>query len=69
MRGDVTNFTFVGKHGGIILEFADNALTTCGDNNLDLYVVENGTGVPVKVYISSSNTNWIEVGEASDKLY
>ena len=53
----------LGNGGELIVQFLDNALTTSGDNSLDLWIFEIGAAVePTSVAISTDANSWIEVG-------
>jgi len=63
------SYVSLGTKGYIVLKFIDNALTTSGDSNPDLYVKEGGTSSAelAEVFISVDGTNWIKVGNANRK--
>jgi len=64
-----SKYTSLGNYGTLILKFTNNALTTSGDGELDLYIFESGNGTEkIDVSISSNGVDWIEVGRVTDGL-
>lgn len=56
-------YVSLGNYGSIVLGFTDNALTTSGGEDSDLWIFEWGNGSEnVDVSISVDGTNWIGVG-------
>ena len=55
----------LGNLGELVLQFTDNALTTSGNDMLDLWIFEVGYDEPTDVSISADGTNWIYVGSTS----
>lgn len=49
--------------GEVVVKFTDNALTTSGDSELDLWIFEVGADIePTDVFISQDGNAWISVG-------
>ena len=58
--------TSLGDDGSLTLQFTDNALTTSGDSNEDLWVFEGGPVVEnFGVAVSTDNSSWIDLGVVS----
>lgn len=55
----------LGDNGSVILKFTDNALTTSGDSDDDLWIFEVGVVELGYVAISKDGTTWINVGSIS----
>ncbi|MFT7670616.1 MAG: hypothetical protein ACI8X5_003327 [Planctomycetota bacterium] len=61
------NTVSLGNYGELILEFTDNRLTPSGDNSVDLWVFEVGSGTEhVDVSISLDGNQWIYIGRVTD---
>lgn len=59
----IINTVSLGDGGSIILQFTDNALTTSGNDDEDLWVFEAGAAVEATdIEISVNGTDWIDVG-------
>jgi K319L-like, PKD domain len=52
----------LGDDGVIVLKFTDNALTTSGDSNDDLWIFEVGIVEPANIDISKDGSTWVNVG-------
>lgn len=62
-----TNYVSLGDEGTLILKFADNSLTTSGNENNDLMIFEIGEKFEsTDVYISKDGINWIYTGNTSN---
>ena len=53
----------LGYYGSITLQFTNNALTTSGNDALDLWIFEAGVIEPQAVSISTDGSSWIDVGQ------
>lgn len=60
-----TGSVSLGRDGELIVQFTDNALTTSGDEALDLWLFEVGSAENFNVAISTDNSNWIDVGDVN----
>jgi len=52
----------LGDNGSIVLKFTDNALTTSGNSDDDLWIFEVGVVEPGNIAISKDGSTWISVG-------
>jgi hypothetical protein len=52
----------LGDNGSIVLKFTDNALTTSGNSDDDLWIFEVGIVEPGNIAISKNGSTWINVG-------
>ncbi len=52
----------LGDNGSIVLKFTDNALTTSGNSDDDLWIFEVGEVEPGDIEISKNGSTWISVG-------
>ena len=61
-----TGLVSLGDSGVLILQFTDNALTTSGNSDQDLWIFEGGDVVETfNLAISIDNINWINLGDIS----
>src|SRR5699024_3106807 len=59
-----SGYVSLGTGGTLDLRFTDNALTTSGDNAMDLWIFEIGGQVePTYLYLSHDGVNWISIGQ------
>ena len=64
------SYVSLGDQGSIILQFTDNALTTSGNNEKDLWIFEVGGAIePTSVSISTNAIDWINVGDTGGGKY
>jgi hypothetical protein len=66
VEGGAPEFVSLGNQGQLVLRFSDNALTTSGNSNHDLWVFEIGAEIEATdVYISQDGYSWIYVGSTA----
>ncbi|MGE0084404.1 MAG: hypothetical protein AB7S75_08280 [Desulfococcaceae bacterium] len=67
---DGSKFVSLGNGGTLILKFVDNALTTSGNNDIDLWIFEVGPAVEsTGVYLSKDGKNWISAGRVEGSTH